>query len=180
MIEPGCAAEFASEHALLEAVRAVRAQHYVRLDAFTPFPVEGLTEALGLRRSWLNWVAFLIAMAGAGIGYVIQWYVNGIDYPIDVGGRPPRGWPAFIPITFETAVLFGGVSTFFLFFVFARLPRLWHPVFDLPGITSASNDRFWLGVDRRDERFHPERTAALLASLGASRVVVAGRQEAPR
>ncbi len=178
MIEPGCAAEFASEEQLLDAIRAVRAQHYVRLDTFTPFPVEGLPEALGLRRSWLDWVAFLVAMSGAAIGYLIQWYVNGIDYPIDVGGRPPRGWPPLIPITFETAVLFGGVGAFVLFFLFARLPRLWHPVFDLPGITSATNDRFWLGVDRRDRLFDAQLTPALLASLGASRVVVAGAQEA--
>jgi hypothetical protein len=172
MIKPGCMAEFESEDALLEAIAAVRAEDYTQLDAFTPFPVEGLSKALGLRRSWLNWLVFLIAISGAGIGYLIQWYVNTVNYPLNVGGRPPAGWPTYIPITFETAVLFSGVGAFLLFFLLARLPRLWHPVFDVPGFTSVTNDRFWLGVDERDPLFHPTRTPALLASLGASRVSV--------
>lgn len=170
MIQPGCLAEFASEESLLAAIRGVRAKDYCQLDAFTPYPVEGLQEALGLRRSGLNWLVFPLAMGGAGLGYVIQWYVNAINYPLNVGGRPPRGWPTYIPITFETGVLLSGVGAFVLFLLLSRLPRLWHPVFDVPGFESASRDGFWLGIDRRDPSFEAAHTTALLTSLGASRV----------
>jgi hypothetical protein len=179
MIQPGCLAEFPSEEALLEAIRDVRAKDYSRLDAFTPYPLDGLQDALGLKRSGLNWLVFPLAMGGAGLGYLIQWYVNAINYPLNVGGRPPRGWPTYIPISFETGVLLGGVGAFVLFFVLSRLPRLWHPVFDVPGFESASRDRFWLGIDRRDPAFEPTHTAALLTSLGASRVELVREKEAP-
>ncbi len=172
MIQPGCLAEFSSAEDLFAAIRGVRAKDYTRLDAFTPYPVEGLREALGMKRSVLNWLVFPLAMLGAGLGYLIQWYVNGVNYPLNVGGRPPRGWPTFIPITFESGVLLGGVSAFVLFFLLSRLPRLWQPVLDVKGFESASRDRFWLGIDRRDPSFEPTHTVALLTSLGASRVEV--------
>jgi len=180
MMRTGCVAEFASEEALLEAARAMRARDYTRLEAYTPYPVEGLEQVLALKRSWLNWLVFPVAMSGAGLGYLIQCYVNAINYPLNVGGRPPHSWPAFIPITFETSVLLGGVSAFVLFFLLARLPRLWQPIFDLPGFSSASDNGFWLGIDGRDPRFHPERTPILLANLGAARVDRIGpREESP-
>jgi hypothetical protein len=169
MIEPGCLAEFPSEEALLAAIRALRERKYERLDVYGPRALEGADKSLGLSRSWLNWLVFPLAFGGAGIGYLIQWYVNAVDYPLDVGGRPPHSWPAFIPITFETAILFGGVGAFLLFFLLARLPRLWQPIFDVPGFESSSSDRFWLGIDRRDLSDNPEHVLPLLVSLGASR-----------
>ncbi len=174
MIEPGCVAEFSSEEALLAAIRGLREHAYDRLDVYGPRPLPEADEALGLSRSPLGWLVFLLAMTGVAVGYVIQWYVNAVNYPLDVGGRPPHSWPAFIPITFETAVLFAGVGSFLLFFLVTRLPRLWQPIFDVPGFESASVDRFWLAIDRRQLSTNPEHAMALLADLGASRVEVVG------
>lgn len=170
MMNPGCLAEFPDAQALLHAARTLRERNYRRLDAYTPYDVEGLDRALGQGRSWLNWILFPLALSGAGIGYLIQWYVNSVDFPLNVGGRPPHSWPTYIPITFETAILVTGVSAFVLFFLLTRLPRLWHPLFETPGFASASVDGFWLGIDRRDPALTPEFTRALLVSLGASRV----------
>ncbi len=174
MMPPGCIAEFVSQERLLDAIKALRRDY--RLDAYTPHPVEGLDQALGLSRSWLDWLVFVIAFSGAGLGYLIQWYVNAVTYPLDVGGRPAPSWPTFIPITFETAVLFGGVGAFLLFFVLARLPRLWQPIFDVEGFTSASIDGYWLAIDRRDLSANPQHELDLLASLGASRVALVGEK----
>lgn len=174
MIQPGCLAEFGSAEALLQAVRALHQHHYRRLDAYTPFPVEGLDQALGLSRSWIDWMVFPLAFAGAGLGYLIQWYVNGISYPLNVGGRNLYAWPTWIPISFETGVLVGGVATFVLFFVLARLPRLWQPIFEVEGFESASVDRFWVAIDRRELSALPERELSLLLELGASRVALVG------
>jgi hypothetical protein len=171
MMNPGCLAEFPDAPSLLQAARALRDRHYRRLDAFTPYEVEGLDQALGLERSWLTWILFPLALSGAGIGYLIQWYVNAVDYPLNVGGRPPHSWPMFIPITFETGILFTGVLGFLLFFLLSRLPKLWHPLFQVPEFASASVDGFWLGIDRRDPALTQDLTRALLVSMGASHVV---------
>lgn len=170
MMNPGCLAEFPDAQSLLQAARTLRSRNYHWLDAYTPYEVEGLDQALGLTRSWLNWILFPLALSGAGIGYLIQWYVNAVNFPLNVGGRPPHSWPPFIPITFETGILFTGISAFVLFFLLSRLPRLWHPLFQVPGFTSASVDGFWLGIDLRDPALTTEITRALLVSLGASRV----------
>ena len=171
MTRPGCLAQFPDVSSLLHAARTLREHDYRRLDAYTPYEVEGLDQVLGHERSCLDWLAFPLALMGAGIGYLIQWYVNAVNYPLNVGGRPPHSWPVFIPITFETGILFTGVSAFVLFFVLTRLPRLWQPLFQVPGFASASVDGFWLAIDRRDPVLTSEFTRALLLSLGASRVV---------
>jgi hypothetical protein len=173
-MQPGCLAEFATARDLLNAVRALHGHKYRRLDAYTPFPVEGLDEVLGLSRSWIDWLVFPLAFAGAGLGYIIQWYVNGRSYPLDVGGRNLYSWPTWIPITFETGVLVGGVGTFVLFFLLARLPCLGQAIFHVEGFESASIDRFWLAIDRRDMSALPERELTLLKQLGASRVALVG------
>jgi hypothetical protein len=173
-MRPGCLAEFTSAEALLHAIRALQEHKYRRLDAYTPYPVEGLHEALGLSRSWIDWLVFPLAFGGAGVGYIIQWYVSGVSYPLNVGGRNLYAWPTWIPITFETGVLVGGVGTFVLFFLLARLPRLWQPLFDVEGFESASNDRFWLAIDQREMSVPGERELGLLKSLGASRVALVG------
>lgn len=172
MIRPGCLAEFSTADDLLRAIRTLHARKYRRLDAYTPYPVEGLHEALNLSRSWIDWLVFPLAFGGAGLGYIIQWYVNGVSYPLNVGGRNLYAWPAWIPITFESGVLAGGVGAFVLFFLLARLPRLWQPIFDVEGFESASNDRFWLAIDQREVSVLPETELGLLRSLGASRVAL--------
>ncbi|HEX2571286.1 MAG TPA: DUF3341 domain-containing protein [Polyangia bacterium] len=171
-------AEFASAEALLQAVRACRRRGYERMDAFTPFPVRGLEEALGLRRSGLNWAVFPIGAAGAAGALFIQWFANAWDYDINVGGRPPFALPAFIPITFEMTVLLSAFAAFFGLWWLLRLPRLAHPVFQAEGFESASNDRFWLGIDARDPYYDALRTSRELDALGALRVRHVGEEGA--
>lgn len=178
MIREGYLAEFAHEHQLIEAIARLRAKGYERMDAYTPYPVKGLEEALGLRRSRLPLVVFPIAMAGAAAAYLIQWYTNAVSYRLVVGGRPPHGWPAFIPITFETGVLAAGVAAFVLTLAAARLPQPSFTLADVPGFERASSDRFWLLVDAADPRFDPRATAADLRATGSLRVAGLGREVA--
>jgi hypothetical protein len=163
-------AEFLSPEDMLRAIRGLRALGYQRLDAFTPYPVKGAVEALGLGRSRLNWLVFGLAMSGAIAAYLIQWFCNVYDYPINVGGRPPHAAPAFIPISFEMGVLAAAVGGLCLYFIAAGLPELWNPVFEVPGFERASVDRFWLGLDPRDRPVDPVEVERDLKELGAIHV----------
>jgi hypothetical protein len=169
----GILAEFRTPEELLHAIGDLRALGYKRLDAFTPYPFKAAEDALRLPRSKLNWLVFGFGMAGAAIAYLIQWYCNAYDYPLNVGGRPLHSAPTFIPITFEMGVLAASVGGIVLFFIAAGLPELYNPVFDVEGFERASLDRFWLGVDARDPAFDPEALSRALSELGAIRVAFA-------
>lgn len=171
-LSSGILAEFGDEQALARACVHLRSLGYRELEAFTPFASEEVMEALEIPRSRIPLVTLLASLVGAGLGYFIMWATNVFDYPIDVGGRDPHPWPAFIPITFETAVLFGGVCTFFAFFVFCRLPRLWHALFEDPGFHEVTTDRFFLAVSSKDPRFDVAYTTHELNELSPLRVAV--------
>lgn len=167
-------AEFGTAEALLDAVRVLRENGYLELDTYTPYPVHGLDEVLGLRRSKVPLVILIAGLCGAITGYLLQWYVAAYDYPLNVGGRPAHAIPAFVPITFEMGVLFAAIAALVALLAFAGLPRLWHPVFEVAGFERATIDRFWLSVDAADPRFRRERTASELEALGALTVVYTG------
>jgi hypothetical protein len=169
--QEGLLVEFDDEQALARACKHLRELGYRDLEAFTPFASEEVMEALELPKSRVPLVTLLAGLFGAGLGYFILWITTVWDYPLNVGGRPPHPWPAFIPITFETAVLFGGVCSFIAFFVFSRLPRLWHPVFAVPGFAEVTTDRFFLAVSSVDPRFDSARTTHELNELSPLRVV---------
>jgi hypothetical protein len=170
----GLLAEFETPEALLEAARGLRESGFTRLSAFTPYPMEGLEEELGLRRSRIPVYVLLAALVGAGLAFLVQYWANGVSYPLDVGGRPLFSWPAFVPITFEMAVLAGAFAAVIGVLAGSGLPRLWHPLFQVEGFERATVDRFFLGVDRADPRFAPERLARELRDMGALRVVAVG------
>jgi len=170
MMHAGLLAEFDSAAALIAAARALRARGYRRLDAYTPYPVEGVEEALALPRSPLPRIVFPFALAGAGLAYLVQWAANAWAYPLVAGGRPPHAAPMFVPIAFETCVLAAALAALVALLVLCRLPELWHPVFAVEGFERASIDRFWLGVDAGDPRFDRDATAAELRAAGALRV----------
>ena len=163
----GILASFGTPEELVRAAHALRGRGYRRLDAFTPYPVKGLEEALGMRRSPLPKMVFPVAMAGAGLAYLIQLWCNGFDYPINVGGRPLNSAPAFIPITFETGVLLSALGGVFLFLLLTGLPRLHAPVADVDGFERASIDRFVLGVDDTDPQYSEAELDRELRALGA-------------
>jgi Protein of unknown function (DUF3341) len=173
-IEAGCVAEFATPEELTAAVVALRRLGYRRLDTFTPYAVKPALEALELPYSRVTVFALVAGLCGAAGAYALEWWMNAYDYPINVGGRPPHSGPAFIPITFEMAVLFAGVTAFICALAFARLPRPHHPVFEVEGFESASIDRFWLGIDAADPHFDRARTEAEVAALGPSRIAWPG------
>lgn len=169
----GLLAEFDDPEALAAAVRALRAEGWTRLAAFTPYPVESVQEeleALAPRRSRIPLAALLAGLGGGGLGLWVQAWTSAVDLPLDVGARPLFSWPAFVPVAFELTVLGAALATFVGFVVAAGLPRLWHPLFEVEGFERATIDRFFLGVDAADPRFSPERLAGRLRDLGALRV----------
>src|SRR5439155_1542132 len=127
--------EFESPETLLAAARRVREAGYRRIDACVPFPVEGLTEALGFRRTGIPLLVLAGALSGAAGAYFMQWYAMGVWYPLNVGGRPLNSWPLFIPITFELAVLVGGLTAVLGMLALNRLPTPYHPLFNVPRAT---------------------------------------------
>jgi len=166
----GIVAEFESPTTLLVAAHRVREAGYRRIDAHVPFAVEGLPEALGFGRTGIPLLVLLGALAGATGGYFMQWYGMAIWYPLNVGGRPLNSWPLFIPITFELAVLVGGLTAVVGMLLLNRLPMPYHPLFNVPRFARATQDRFFLSVDARDPRFDRRATAELLRGLGAAEV----------
>jgi mono/diheme cytochrome c family protein len=145
-------AEFAESDQLLAAVEHLREQGFSRFDAYTPYPVEGLSGALGFRRSRLPRYTLAGGSFGALLAYGGQWWMNAVDYPINVGGRPAHSAPAFIPITFELTVLCGALATVLGLVIESRLGNLWNAVDEVPGFGTSSIERFWLALDSTDQR----------------------------
>jgi hypothetical protein len=163
-------AEFTQPEALRRAVEAAQAAGYTRLDGFSPFPMRDVARALGTRPGAVPWIALIAGLIGAAIQYGAQYWMNAIDYPLNVGGRPLHSWPTFIPSTLIVAILWTGAATLLGMLVILRLPRLHHPVFAVPGFNRASEDRFFLLIRSDDPRFEPERARRFLEGLGARAV----------
>ena len=161
----GLAAAFTSPEAVVAAAQQVYAAGYRNAEAYTPFPVTGLSEALGFRRTWIPTIVLAGGLLGAGGGFFMQWFANVVHYPWNVGGRPPNSWPAFVPITFEMGVLGAALCAVFGMLALNRLPRLAHPMFKLDGFDAATQDQFFLCIEATDPRFDPAATRAFLEGL---------------
>ena len=166
----GMIGRYASPDDLVQAVRLVRSKGYTRLDAYTPFPVHGLSDALGAEDARLPWLVFLCGLAGAVLGYALQYFVSVIDYPLNLGGRPFHSWPSFIPVTFETTVLLAAFGSVFGMFALNGLPRPHHPVFGALGFERASTDAFFLCIEASDPLYGPETAQDVLKLSGAVEV----------
>jgi Protein of unknown function (DUF3341) len=160
--------EFADEPALCRAARRLRALGHASLDAYSPVPMHDVDDALGLRRSPVPLIALLGGLAGATGGYVMQAWMNGVDYAINVANRPPHSPPANIPITFESGVLIAALSIVFGLFALAGFPRTHHPVFEVEGFRTASVDGLWLSAEVGAEA--AEAVATELQAQGAVQV----------
>jgi hypothetical protein len=167
----GVMGEFETATQLIRAAEKTREAGYKDIDAYAPFPVEGLSEAMGLHRSWVPPVTLLGGLLGGLSGFFFQYWVNVFAYPINIGGRSPNSWPAFIPVTFELTIL--GASTFAVFGMIAmnKLPRPHHPVFNVARFAQhASIDRFFLCIEATDPKFHLAESARFLQGLRAVHV----------
>ena len=166
----GLLAEFDSPDDLVVAGERAYADGYRRLDAYTPFPVHGLAEAIGFRTNRLPFRVLLGGIVGAGAGFFSQYYAAVIDYPLNVGGRPLNSWPAFIPITFEVTILAAAATAVLGMLALNGLPQPYHPVFNAPRFALATRDRFFLCIEATDPRFDSEATRRFLEGLGAKEV----------
>lgn len=166
----GIMAEFPSADALLAAARRARSAGYARVEAYSPFPVEGLAEALGFTHSRVPLAVLLGGIFGGLGGYFLQWYSAVIHYPENIGGRPLDSWPEFIPGTFELTVLGAALAAFIAMLVANGLPRLRHPVFGAPHFDLATRNRFFLCVLASDPRYDAKGARRFLEALEPLRV----------
>ncbi len=164
-------AEYTTAPDILRAARAARQAGYTVLDAYTPYPVEGLAPALGHPRNRVPFVVFVGGLVGAAAGFFMQYWAMAVDYPLNVGGRPFNSWPVWIPITFELFILLASFGAFFGMLFLNGLPRLHHPVFDVPSFSRASQDRFFLCIEATDPQFDVEATRQFLVGLAPVVVV---------
>ena len=154
----GVMAEFTSAEALLAAARKARDAGYGHIEAYSPFPIDGLAEATGFRRNWVPPIVLGGGLIGGLGGYFMQWYSAVISYPINSGGKPPHSWPEFIPVTFELTILVAALAGVAGMLWLNGLPRLHHPVFNLREFDLASRNRFFLCLRAGDPEFPSARS----------------------
>ena len=166
----GILAEFATPADLFRACERVRDAGFTRWDAHTPFPVHGLSGAMGLRHSRLPWIVLVMGLTGAALGFGLQWWVHASAQPLVISGKPYFTWPAFIPITFEVAVLFAAGGAVFGMLGLNGLPMHHHPLFRSKVFERVTDDAFFISIESWDPRFDQSATGKLLESLGARSV----------
>jgi hypothetical protein len=166
----GLMAEFDNPSDLVAAARETYALGYRRINGYSPFPIEELSDAIGFHKTGLPLLVLIGGIVGGLAGYLMQFYLSAVEYPINVGGRPYHSWPSFIPITFETTILGAALTTVLGMLALNGLPQPYHPVFNAPRFALATRDRFFLAVEARDPLFEYEKTKEFLQSLGAREV----------
>jgi hypothetical protein len=166
----GVMAEFATPNELIAATAKAREAGYAKIDAYAPYPIEELVEALGHSHSKLPFMVLIGGIVGCAVGLGLQWWVNVIVYPLNIGGRPLASWPAFIPPTFETTILFASLTAVFGMLALNGLPTPYHPVFNAPRFSFASRDRYFLCIEAKDPRFDASEVRRFLESTNAAEV----------
>ena len=166
----GLLAEFDSVDSLVRAARNVRDAGFKRWDTFSPFPVHGMIEAMGLKDSRLPWIVLAGGLAGCFGGLLLQWWTNAVDYPFLISGKPFFSLPANIPVAFETTILLSALAAVGGMFFLNDLPRFYHPTFKSDRFRRVTDDRFFLCIEAADPLFRQEETEAMLRSLGATAV----------
>jgi hypothetical protein len=161
----GLMAEFDNPTALVNAARTARERGYRKLDAYSPFPIEELSDVLGLHRNRLPLIVLIGGITGGALGYLMQYYVTVFHFPLNIAGRPLHSWPAYIIITFEMTILLAAISAVLGLLALCGLPMPYHPVFNAPRFAFASRNRFFLCIESTDPIFEVNATCAFLESL---------------
>jgi hypothetical protein len=168
----GLLAELSTADALLDAVRRIREQGYRQIEAYTPFSVDGLADALKLPKNRVPLITLVGGIIGGAGAFFMQWYSAVVAYPINSGGRPLNSWPAFIPATFELAVLGAALAAFGGMLILNGLPQLRHPLFEVDEFHLASRNRFFLCIRASDPKFSLDGTREQLEALAPARVLL--------
>ncbi len=163
-------AEFNDPDDLLEAAEKVYSEGYRKVEAYTPFPVHGLADAIGATDNKVAWTAFAAGVLGCLGGFALEIYVLAYDYPHNIGGRPLISWPQFIPVAYELTILSAAFGAVLGMFAYNGLPRPHHPIFEAKNFDRASQDKFFISIETKDPKFDAEATDAFLRSLGADDV----------
>ena len=166
MSAKGLLGVFDDEHKLTEACREMHKRQMTQYDAFTPFPVHGLDEAMGIKRSIIPYVTFAAGLTGFITGTALQWWTSAVDWPINIGGKPFSSWPAFVPVCFELTVLFGGLATAAALFVLCRIPRLNPVVHD----ALFTDNKFGIFIPDSERGYNAEELSTALKRAGATDV----------
>ena len=166
----GIMAEFDNPSDLVAAAKRTYETGYRRINGYSPYPIEELSEAIGFTRTSLPLIVLIGGILGGLGGFFMQYWMEVIDYPLNVGGKPFNSWPAFIPITFEMTVLVAAFSAVLGMLVLNKLPQPYHPVFNLPNFALATRDRFFLAIEANDAKFDHAEVVELLKSLNAVEV----------
>ena len=161
----GLMAEFEDVNEAIVAARRTYAEGYRKIDAYAPFPVEELSEAIGFHRNGVALVCLVGGLLGCTGAYLLQWWINTISYPVNIGGRPFHSWPSFIVVTFEMTILFSGLSAVFGMLALNGLPMPYHPNFNVERFARASKDRFFLVIFSSDKKYDAAGTRAFLEGL---------------
>jgi len=166
----GVMGEFGTPEELLHAIGKVRAAGYRQFEAYAPFPLEGLSEAMGLKRNLVPAICLFGGLTGGIGGFFFQYWVANAAYPLNIGGRPMNSWPAFIPVTFELTILGASLAAVFGMLALNKLPQPNHPVFNVARFTHASSDRFFVCIESKDPKFHLAECSRLLQEAHAHHV----------
>jgi hypothetical protein len=167
----GLMAEFETPEEILAAARRARAHGYRDVEAYTPYSVEGLAEELGLERTYVSFVVFVAALVGAAVGFFMMWWSMAVDYPFDVGGRPPNSWPVWIPITFEVMILVASFAAVFGMLFLNGLPKYYRPIFNVERFALTTQERFFLCIEATDPLYDRAGTREFLTGLNPAEVL---------
>ena len=166
----GLMAEFENPNDLIHAAHTAHKEGYRNMDAYSPYPIEELAEAIGFHKSGLPPLVLAGGILGCLGGYFMQYFIAVIDYPVNIGGRPLNSWVAFIPVTFEVTILLSAFAAVFGMLALNGLPTPYHPVFNVPRFAFATKDRFFLCIEAIDPKFDKEKTTQFLKDLKAREV----------
>jgi len=171
----GIVAEFDDPDIILSAAQRTYKEGYRQFDAYTPFPIHGMDDAVGFKKNMVAPVVLIGGVTGAASGFLMQYIAMALHYPFLIGGRPLVSWPMFIPITFELGILFAAFSAVLGMFAMNGLPMPYHPLFNTPRFELATRDKFFLCIEAGDDKYDEAETRLFLEGLGAKHVSVVER-----